>query len=586
MLRQLWAAAAAVFVLAVYAVVLGAMPKEAFWSPDEGAKFIQLHSVEWRDGLHYSIPYGGERLDPEFAFYPTRCRYEDLYPVRQADGGVKFHWPIWFPFATGMLVNAFGPTGLYVVPLLSGWLIALLAGWLMRAWDSRFTPLAILAVGLATPIAFFSVTFWEHTLATLLGLAALCVIAASRPLSAAPLWAGAPLLLAAAALRIEMLLFGVALACAWLVAGRWARDAAGGTSMGSARLRAPLIVLALLAVAALLVLFTVGIPERHRWILSVLPNYLLGSFAKLPYLIETLTAVLIDSPGNQAPEIADALRYAVFFACAVALAAPLLRAARTQAIVFGLAALVLLQLSTYLIVRPAAYVSLHGFLPVAPFIVLAGFGVRSAWRERRHAQLAIAAAAAVYLALVCAVIFVFLVSEYGETPVGLEWGSRYLFSLYPLGAVLGLAGLRELRLAITQPLLRGMLTALAGGLLVCGVLLEARGVWTLLQSRQLVTEWQAALRDGPPVVTDVWWLPAAMAPLFIAHEVHCVRQGDLTEFLPAALRHDVNEFTYASFGRFDAGRAQQAGITVQTEDSREISGLRLTRVRIAPSGGS
>ena len=35
-------------------------------------------------------------IDRDFAFYPTRCRHEDLYPVRRPDGGVKLHWPIWF----------------------------------------------------------------------------------------------------------------------------------------------------------------------------------------------------------------------------------------------------------------------------------------------------------------------------------------------------------------------------------------------------------------------------------------------------------------------------------------------------------
>lgn len=584
MLRHLWALAAAVVVLAVYAAVLAAMPKDAFWSPDEGAKFIQLHSVEWRGGFQYVIPYGGARIDPDFAFYPTRCRFEDLYPVPLPDAGVKLHWPVWFPFGTGVLVDAVGPTGLYLVPLLSGWLVALLAGYLIRAWDARLTPLAILSVGLATPIAFFSLTFWEHTLATLLGVAALCVVAASQPVRVRTLWVIAPLLLAAAALRIEMLPFAAALVCGWLAAGRWSRAGEAGTRVDSAGTRRAFIVLALAAAAALVLLFA-AVPERHRWIITEVPHFVLSSFAKLPYLIETLTAVLVDAPGNKAPVIPDLWRYALLLACLAALAAPALRSPRAAAIT-GLAGLVvMLEFSAYLVVLPEAYVSLHGFLPVAPFILLAAWAFPAVWRQRRHAQLAIAVTAAVYAGLMCAVILVFLVMPDGRTPVGLEWGNRYLFTLYPIAAVLALAGVRELHRAASSAAVRMTIIGGAAALLLCGALLEARGVWTLVQSRRLVATWQAALRDGPPVLTDVWWLPANMAPLFISHAMHCVRPSELNQWLALAARQDVHEFTFANFRGLDSAAIAEAGRTVSVDGTRVVSGLRLTRVRIGPAAG-
>src|SRR5262245_10872557 len=224
MLRHAWAVAAAILVLAVYAAVLSIMPKEAFWSPDEGAKFIQAHSIAWRNGFQYAIPYGAARLDPEYAFYPTRCRFEDIYPVQHPDGTVGFHWPIWFPLVTSLFARAFGPVGLYVIPLVSGWLVAVLAGYFIAAWSPALAPVAILAVGLATPIAFFSLTFWEHTLATLLALIALAVVVAAPPRRRQwTVWVILPILLVAAVLRVELSLFGVAVLCAWCAAGRWGR---------------------------------------------------------------------------------------------------------------------------------------------------------------------------------------------------------------------------------------------------------------------------------------------------------------------------------------------------------------------------
>jgi hypothetical protein len=333
------------------------------------------------------------------------------------------------------------------------------------------------------------------------------------------------------------------------------------------------------------VLLFTAVPERHRWIITEVPTFLLGSFAKLPYLIETLTAVLIDAPGNKAPVIPNLWRYAVLLAGVAAPAAPALRSPRAAAITALAALAVVLEFSAYLVVLPEAYVSLHGFLPVAPFIALAAWAVPAVWRERRHPQLAIAISAAVYAALMCAVIFVVLVKPDGQTPVGLEWGSRYLFTLYPVGAVLALAGVRELYRAASSGSLKAVVAGMAAALLLCGVLLEARGVWTLVQSRRLVATWQAALRDGPPVVTDVWWLPANMAPLFIDHEMHCVRPGDLREWLLLAAQRGVHEFTFASFGGLDVDGIAPAGVAVSSAGTREVSGLRLTRVRVEPAAG-
>jgi hypothetical protein len=586
-LRQPWALAAAVLVLAVYVAALSVMPKGAFWSPDEGAKFIEMHSIEWRHGLRYAVAYGGHDLDSEFAFYPTQCRFEDLYPVPLAGGAVKFHWPIWFPLGSRFLVSALGLTGLYVTPLLSGWLVALLAGYLMRAWEPRLAPVAILAVGLATPIAFFSLTFWEHTLATGLGIAALAIVAGGHRFRPPVRWLTVPLLLAAAALRIEMALYGVAVGCAWLIAGRLARGDVPAPRFAAGRRRVAVLLFGSAGAIVLLLVFSGTLPERHRWILTVLPTYLSGSIARLPYVAEILTAILIDNRGNQAPIVPHLWRYLMLAACFAVAGASLLRSRRWEALLLLAALVALLEFSLYLIVRPEAYVSLHGFLPIAPFLVFAVYIRGPAWRERRRDQLAVVITAAAYGALVYAAIFVFLVGPDGIVPSGLEWGNRYLLSLYPLGTVLALAALDEYRRSARPVLLKHTVVVLAAGLLLCGVLLQARGVWTLIESRRLVSTWQAALHDGPPVVTDVWWLPAAMAPLFITHPVHCVRHdADLATWYPIALRHGAETFTFASFRPVDVSRLPHDGFEVEAAAPEVVAGLHLTRVRIAPAGAS
>jgi hypothetical protein len=588
-LRQPWAVAAAALVLVTYLAVWRVMPKGAFWSPDEGAKYIQLHSIEWGDGLRYAIAYGGQRIDPDFRFYPARCRNEDIYPMPLDGGRVRFHWPIWFPLASRVPVALFGLSGLYLLPLLSGWLVAVAAGCLVgRAWEPRLAPLVILAVGLATPVAFFSLTFWEHTVATLLAVTALLIVATAWPTRMWAPIAALPALLAAVALRIEVLPFAAALICAWAVALRLAAaaDPGGGPSRAAAR-RSAFIAFSILGVlGVLLAAYDIGggMPERHRWILSVIPTYLSESVGKLRYVGEMLTSLLVDEAGNQAPVIPDLWRYLVLVACLVAVIAPWLRSARVEAIALLAALGVLLEFSLYLIVRPQPYISLHGFVPIAPFTVLGTYAVAAAWRQRSYPRLVIAGVAAMYVALALLVMFIFLLNRDGVVPTGLEWGNRYLFTLYPIGTVLALAGVYEYRRSQRTVVVKRAVSVAAAALLVCGLLLQIRGVWMLVESRRLVTTWQTALRGELPVMTDVWWLPAAMAPLFIDHALYCVRtNASLGEWLSLANAHGVDSFTFASFRRLDPRRIQHAGLTATSEDEQIVSGLHLTRIHIAPA---
>jgi hypothetical protein len=569
--------AAAGTVLAVYVAVLLAMQPGAFYSPDEGAKLLQLYSLGWDGRLTYDVPYAGAALDPDYTFYPTRCRHEDLYPVRLVEGGTKLHWPIWFSLVTWLPYTLFGLRGLYVVPLLSGWAIALLSGWLVRTYDARLAPLVILAVGLGTPVAFFSLTHWEHTLASVLGLTALALVV-HHPTARRWAWVAVALLVAAVMLRVELAAFAAAVAVAWALARR---TMAAPSSVPSVRRVAVYLALAALIGVVAAAVTPAFVPVRHLWLLNELPGYLIGNLAKLPYLPATLTAVLIDAPGNQAPELAGVLRGAGLIVFGAAAAAPFIRPPPVQAAV-GLAALFLaLDFSLLLGLLPQPYISLHGFLPVAPFVVLAAWAFPDAWRTQRPDRLALTAAAATYLLLGTALLFTFTIRDDGSYLTGLEWGNRNLLTLYPLATVLAFGGLQAWR-AQSDRALRRVVTAIALALLLCGVQMQARGLWVLYSGRQLVATWEAALRNDAPVVTDVWWLPAAMAPFFATHPMHCVAdRADLETWLASAHARGVDEFTLASFVPVAAGPVGNGELMLQDVEQAQISGLHVTRYRVS-----
>ena len=87
-----------------------------------------------------------------------------------------------------------------------------------------------------------------------------------------------------------------------------------------------------------------------------------------------------------------------------------------------------------------------------------------------------------------------------------------------------------------------------------------------------------------PVVTDVWWLPASMAPFFSAHPMYCVlRPDELVAWYPSALAHGVDGFVFASFHELDAARFTSRDVHVEDTGHAVVSGLRVTRFRFAPA---
>jgi hypothetical protein len=118
----------------------------------------------------------------------------------------------------------FGIAGIYVLPLVAGWLTAVLAGRLMFEFYPALASATIVVVGLASPLCFYSQTFWEHTTATLMTTAAALLLVRARPGGTTTLIGMAPFLLVAMLLRTELAVFAGAALFTWAVGRRLATD--------------------------------------------------------------------------------------------------------------------------------------------------------------------------------------------------------------------------------------------------------------------------------------------------------------------------------------------------------------------------
>jgi hypothetical protein len=151
-----------VVVALVYIAVLGFMENRGFWIVDNANKFIQMRAIIDSGYQGYDIPVPGRDVDPEFEYNPLPGTFSHV-----RDGRLFSIFSPVFAVVSSIPYRVAGHAGLYVIPLLAG--IAILAGIAgiggLAGMSVYGRHLAVIICGLMTPVWFYSLTFWEHTIA-------------------------------------------------------------------------------------------------------------------------------------------------------------------------------------------------------------------------------------------------------------------------------------------------------------------------------------------------------------------------------------------------------------------------------------
>jgi len=158
----------------IYLVLWILIPKPSFWGVDNGFKYQGMRSIAERGSL--LIPYKGIDVDPSGQLRSIM----KPFGVLNGNGQIPVFSAI-FMLIGGVFYFVFGKIGPWLIPLFGGWL-TLFAAWLMwvrhkRKEDGR---LFLVMLGFGSPLLFYSLTLWEHSLAMACVILAFSLVARSK----------------------------------------------------------------------------------------------------------------------------------------------------------------------------------------------------------------------------------------------------------------------------------------------------------------------------------------------------------------------------------------------------------------------
>ena len=493
-----------------------ALPQKAFFSSDEGLKFIQVQNLLRKGWSDFTLDYPGRELDPDLRYVPINNP-----PPLTRDGRMYAVYPVLFPLLATPLFSHLGYAGLYLIPLVSGLLTLVVTSRLARVAGTEGV-LSVVILGLCTPLLFYSLLFWDHTLGVLLCTSALLLLAENLETPRTPLIVLAGVIIGASIwARTELYVMAVILPLAYFV-------------FGGRRIRSSvLLCLGLLVALAPLWLF-----QFLTYGSFVGPH--LGHFASLgetlPVNANRLAIVyylLLES--NPDP------RLVFLFVMAFAAAATVMANRRLRgnpwvvATVFGF----LLVCCLPNLQQAWSGVPMGGLIATTPFLALA-LATMSKYGATRVDRLLLAVCGG-QIALACL-----------ATPVdpGLQWGPRLLLAVYPAATILSVKGLHRVVREHKRPETRTLVGVCLASTVVISLLFQACGIRLLhvIKNRdrelidttaRLTTSW---------VVSDEYGYAQYVAPLFYEKVFFYVRtQDDYQGLAQTLFKHGITTYAVTTY---------------------------------------
>ncbi len=406
----------------VYLLTLFCFERDGLWTTDNAAKFLQVRALLQSGFASFAIPWPGRSIDPEFIYNPMPFHFSSV-----RDGELYSVFSPVFAMVSAVPYALLGYWGLYLLPFASALLMLRAVAGLCAVCGggARARQAAVLIAGLATPVWFYGVAFWEHCAAACLCLWALLFFARFVDAGATrDLVRGAVLVSLAVYLRDDLYLLCALLALAALAArrSRWLQTAlwCGGTM---AVCLAPLWIWQWRQMGSPL--------GQHLSTHLVSSEGILGHLLDRPKVFYNLLVAATPAPivsiFLSAPFLYAWLRRPGFGASGYRTALPLYGAAATASALLAFA-------GYFLFDSPLAYLlaSSNSLFAAAPLAILAFPRCGEEGRVRRWLA---------HLAIAYAALYAVAAPDLGSS--GLHWGNRFLLLLYPVWSLLAAVNLEQ-----------------------------------------------------------------------------------------------------------------------------------------------
>ncbi|MFQ5823235.1 MAG: hypothetical protein ACE5JB_04190 [bacterium] len=523
---------------------------ESFWSPDCGARFIQVQSIvqHWPD---WSISYPAEVLDPGHENSPL------IIFEFQNKGKSYIFYSFLFAMISAVFFDGFGYLGLSIAPILGGLGTALAVYGLARQLRFRFPIAPMLLVAVATPVALYSQVFWDHSLTT--GIAAISLYLAVRAAKEGRLclWFAAGAAATSGVWFHEILIpYPVALAVGAIwINRRQAVNPILALVGGSVLIMVPLAVInqSVYGTPFGPHLSNVGLGTtggmlyylQYPWDL-ILGAYftLFGWSAHNPVGARQL-ALMLDEPSLPArsdlqTSFVMAVPIILWFVLSAAGVWRRDQGRRLSILLF--VAIFMSGVWSCLYPQKA-----HSLFYVCPFLVLA-FAASLRRTNDKHDSLL------QFRQMLAVVTAVYTFSVLFKTTLGgTEWGSRYLLATVPALVLLSWSVIENLLperdARIARNWAGGAKSLLAGIslLLVVSVVLQFQGYRQIESTQRMnrqLTEAVMQSRDEI-IITGMWWIAMTAAPAYPHKQILFVRdESHLTPLLQRMQQQEIESFTW------------------------------------------
>ena len=526
--RITWTLALEILLLGIIlATVQSLLPAQSFWCGDQGVKLLQVQNLissNWRDA---AIAYPGEFLDHEHTYSPLLIGF-----FYETNGKIYAVSSQLFAIISTFCFLWMGYRGLYVGPLLA----TLGTSLTCYAIATRFSKHALLApfiLTLSTPLFFYGLVFWEHAWGVLFVSLSLLGIVESHISNKRWLLILSGISLGIGVLfRTEIYVWVLATFVAYLLADSWRAVFLDLLFMGA-------------GVGAILVPWwayqqtTFGSFIGSHVVANFSTNF--GGMSWYDYLLhQKAVAWEMLAPWGRTGGILLLLSLIAVGTARLSLRNRMEHRISHALFVFDL---LLIGIGIYytassLRVRPTDVI---GSFPLIFALALKPFT-----RKRLGPRLRFSLSK---FLIVLAALNTILVTMTSINGGGAQWGPRYLLPLYPILTV-GITSLvSQLKEGPFVRWQRSMGWSALVLLFVLSVLLQISGLGHLWHSKRWTGEILEVtkLTREQFLITDLWWFPQVVAPVFYDKVIFLARsESQMDGLVQTLLDHGISHFGYVT----------------------------------------